>query len=31
MIEKDKMRLFKSNVSYEKINFHLVIQRAIYI
>jgi len=31
MIEKDKMRLFKSYVSYEKNNFHLLIQRSIYI
>jgi len=30
MIEKDKMRLLKSNVSYEKNNFHLLIQKAIY-
>ena len=30
MIEKDKMRLLKANVSYEKNNFHLLIQRAIF-
>ena len=30
MIEKDKMRLLKANVSYEKNNFHLLIQKAIY-
>jgi len=30
MIEKDKMRLLKANVSYEKNNFNLLIQRAIY-
>jgi len=24
MIEKDKIRLFKTNVSYEKNNFHLL-------
>ena len=27
MIEKDKMRLFKSYASYEKKSFHLLIQR----
>ena len=27
MIEKNKIRLFKANVSYEKNNFHLLIQR----
>jgi len=26
MIEKDKMRLLKANVSYEKNNFHLLIK-----
>ncbi len=30
MIEKDKIRLLKANASYEKNNFHLLIQRAIY-
>ena len=30
MIEKDKMRLLKTNLSYEKNNFHLLIQKAIY-
>ena len=29
MIEKDKIRLLKSIVSYEKNNFHLLIQMAI--
>jgi len=26
MIEKDNIRLFKANVSYEKNNFHLLIK-----
>ena len=26
MIEKDKMRLLKANVSYEKNNFHILIK-----
>ena len=30
MIEKDKIRLLKTNVSYEKNNFHELIQTAIY-
>ena len=30
MIEKDKIRLVKANVSYEKNNFHLLIRRVIY-
>jgi len=30
MIEKNKIRLFKANVSYEKNNFHLIIQKEIY-
>ena len=30
MIEKGNMRLLKTNVSYEKNNFQLLIQRAIY-
>jgi len=30
MIEKDKIRLHKANSSYEKNNFHLLIQKAIY-
>ena len=31
MIEKDKMRLLKANVSYEKNNFHLLIQRQFIV
>jgi len=31
MIEKDKMRLFKSYASYEKNNFHLLIQRLFIV
>ena len=31
MIEKDKIRLLKANVSYEKNNFHLLVRMAIYI
>jgi len=31
MIEKDKIRLLKSIVSYKKNNFHILIQSAIYI
>ena len=31
MIEKDKMRLFKSDASYEKNNFHLLIQRQFMV
>ena len=27
MIEKDKIRLLKANASYEKNNFHLLIQK----
>ena len=30
MIEKDKIILLKANASYEKNNFHLLVQRAIY-
>ena len=30
MIEKDKIRLLTANASYEKNNFHVLIQRAIY-
>jgi len=30
MIERDKIRLLKENVSYEKSIFHLLIQWAIY-
>ena len=30
MIEKDKIRLLKEIVSYEKNNFHLLIKMAIY-
>jgi len=29
-LEKDMMKLLKANVSYEKNNFHLLKQRAIY-
>jgi len=29
MIKKDKIRLLKANASYEKNNFHLLIQKAI--
>jgi hypothetical protein len=31
MIEKDKIRLLKANVSYEKNNFHLLIQRQFIV
>ena len=31
MIEQDKMRLFKSYASYEKNNFHLLIQRQFMV
>ena len=31
MIEKDKIRLFKSYASYEKNNIHLLIQRLFII
>jgi len=30
MIEKDKIRLLKANASYEKNNFHLLMQMVIY-
>jgi len=30
MIEKDNIRLLKADVSYEKNNLHLLMQRAIY-
>ena len=31
MIEKNKIKLLKANVSYEKNNFHLLIQRGKFI
>ena len=31
MIDKDKIRLLKANVSYEKNNFHLLIQRKLKV
>ena len=31
MIEKDKIRLLKANPSYEKNNFHLLIQRQFMV
>ena len=31
MIEKDKMRIFKENASYEKNNFHFLIQRQFIV
>ena len=31
MIEKGEMRLFKANVSYEKNNVHLLIQRQFIV
>ena len=31
MIEKDKIRLLKANISYEKNNFQLLIQRQFMV
>ena len=31
MFKKDKIRLLKANVTYEKNNFHLLIQNAILV
>ena len=31
MIEKNKIKLLKANASYEKNNFHLLIQRKIIV